>query len=269
MAIELPLIDPVALAIGPLEIRWYALSYLAGFLLGWRYCLRLVARATEGARPNSDDIDDFLTWAVLGVIVGGRLGYVLFYQSFSYLSDPLEILRVWHGGMSFHGGMVGVLLAMVFFARARQLPVLRLSDVVCAAAPIGLFFGRIANFINAELLGRKTDLPWGVVFPSDEFGLSRHPSQIYEALLEGALLFLILYFIMNKSPLRERAGLTTGVFLAGYGVFRALVELVRQPDSQVGYIMEMFTMGQLLCVPMIVAGIALCAVVLRKNPRPE
>jgi len=246
-------IDPVAFAIGPLVIRWYALAYLAGFLLGWKYCLRLANR-TPDQRPNKDDIDDFLTWAVLGVILGGRLGYVIFYQIDHYMAQPLDIFKIWKGGMSFHGGMLGVLVAMLAYAKAHKINVFKLSDIVCAAAPIGLFFGRIANFINGELYGTPTDRPWGVIF--DHAGMQpRHPSQLYEAALEGLVLFFVL-LILSRSP-NVKTGTVTGVFLLGYGLFRALVELVRVPDSHLGLIGGVVSMGQILCLPMIIGGIVI------------
>ena len=244
-------IDPVAFYIGSWPVRWYALAYLAGFVIGWKYCLSLVSKE-GGARPNAEDIDGFLVWAVVGVILGGRLGYVLFYNFDFYLNNPGEIYQVWKGGMSFHGGMIGVLIAMFAFEKYRQVNVLRLSDIICAAAPIGLFFGRIANFVNAELYGRVTTMPWGVVFPNGG-DLPRHPSQLYEALLEGLVLFVILYLMTRSDKVKD--GMVSGVFLIGYGVFRALIEFVREPDAQIGYIGGMVTMGQLLCLPMIIMGI--------------
>tara|TARA_R110001592_G_scaffold79054_3_gene236765 strand:- start:17645 stop:18463 length:819 start_codon:yes stop_codon:yes gene_type:complete len=245
-------IDPVAFSIGPLTVRWYALAYLCGFLLGWKYCLVLVNRSTN-ARPNAEDIDNFLTWAVVGVILGGRLGYILFYNFELYSANPLEILKIWHGGMSFHGGMMGVLVAMFLFSKKNKINVFSLADIVSAAAPIGLFFGRIANFINAELYGRQTDLPWGVVFPGGG-DAPRHPSQLYEALLEGAVLFLILYGMSKCSKVQARLGMVAGAFLLGYGVFRAIVEFVREPDAQIGLIGDAISMGQILCLPMIIGG---------------
>ena len=244
-------IDPVAFYIGSWPVRWYALAYLAGFVIGWKYCLSLVSKE-GGARPNAEDIDDFLVWAVVGVILGGRLGYVLFYNFDFYLNNPGEIYQVWKGGMSFHGGMIGVLIAMFAFEKYRQVNVLRLSDIICAAAPIGLFFGRIANFVNAELYGKVTTMPWGVVFPNGG-DLPRHPSQLYEALLEGLVLFIVLYLMTRSDKVKD--GMVSGAFLIGYGVFRALIEFVREPDTQIGYIGGMVTMGQLLCLPMIIIGI--------------
>ncbi len=253
MSFDIFPIDPVAFAIGPIVIRWYALAYLAGFILGWKYCLKIVARGAPNMRPNAEDIDNFLTWAVIGVILGGRVGYILFYQLDYYMSEPLDALKIWRGGMSFHGGVLGVMLAMVGFSQKHKIPLLRLSDIICAAAPIGLFFGRIANFINAELYGRATNLPWAVKFPNvDE---PRHPSQLYEALLEGLVLFIILY-ILTKNPKTKR-GTITGAFLLGYGIFRAAIELVREPDMQLGLIGGFISMGQILSLPMIIAGLAL------------
>lgn len=246
-------IDPVAFSVGPLVVRWYALAYLAGFLLGWKYCLILVSRDSD-SRPNATDIDDFLTWAVIGVILGGRLGYVLFYNFDYYISNPGDILKIWHGGMSFHGGMLGVLVAMAAFSKKREINVYRLSDVVSAAAPIGLFFGRIANFINAELYGRQTDVSWGILFPGGG-DIPRHPSQLYEALLEGLVLFVILYALSKLS--KVRAGLVSGVFLLLYGLFRAIIELVREPDAQIGLIGGVLSMGQILCLPMMIGGAVL------------
>lgn len=262
MALVFPALDPVALSLGPLEIRWYALAYLAGFLLGWRYCLMLAGKE-EGVRPDKDDIDDFLSWAVAGVILGGRLGYVLFYQFSLYMADPLEVLKIWHGGMSFHGGVLGVIAAMVLFSRVRGIELLRLSDIVCAAAPIGLFFGRLANFVNAELYGRVSDAPWAVIFPGQE--QPRHPSQIYEALLEGAILFVILNFLIRRPALREKNGIVSGAFLIGYGLFRALVEFVREPDAYLGLFAGWISMGQILCLPMILCGAGLILYAGRKR----
>jgi len=253
-------IDPVAFAIGPLVVRWYALAYMAGFLLGWKYCLRLVLGDAD-ARPNVDDIDNFLTWAVIGVILGGRIGYVLFYQLDFYLYNPSEIYKIWHGGMSFHGGVLGVMFSMMAYSIHHKVSLFKLSDVVCAAAPIGLFFGRLANFINGELVGKPTSVPWGVVFKGEDF--TRHPSQLYEAMLEGVVLFLILYAIKRYTSLK--AGTVSGVFLIGYGIFRAGVEFVREPDVQIGLIGGFISMGQVLCLPMILGGFILIFYANRKD----
>ncbi|MCK5384058.1 MAG: prolipoprotein diacylglyceryl transferase [Alphaproteobacteria bacterium] len=249
----LPNIDPVAFALGPVVVRWYALAYLAGFVLGWRYALMLIKRV-PGERPNMDDIDNFLSWAIIGVILGGRLGYVLFYNMDYYLGEPLEALKIWHGGMSFHGGVLGLVAALFLFSKRNKINVFTLSDIICAAAPIGLFFGRIANFINAELYGRVTSLPWGVVFP-DAGDLPRHPSQLYEAAAEGILLFIILYFVSKRKNVR--IGMISALFLILYGLIRGIIEFVREPDAQIGLIGDIITMGQVLCIPMILAGIVL------------
>lgn len=263
MALSFPNIDPVALAIGPLQIHWYALAYLVGFLLGWRYMLYLAARDPQA--PSAAQIDDFLPWAIVGVILGGRLGYILFYQAELYLQNPLEMLKIWKGGMSFHGGTAGMIAAMIFYARAQKIALLRLTDLVCCAVPIGLFFGRIANFVNGELFGRITDKSWGVIFP---YGGPdpRHPSQIYEALLEGALLFVILFVLAKRDAMRARPGLLSAVFLAGYACARIFVECFREPDAQLGYLFGYITMGQILCLPML-AGAAVLAVIALRNKR--
>jgi phosphatidylglycerol:prolipoprotein diacylglycerol transferase len=266
---EFPNIDPVAFSIGPVAVRWYALAYLAGFLLGWQYCMKL-AGLDAGQRPDRRDIDDFLPWAVGGVILGGRLGYVLFYQFEYYAANPLSILKLWQGGMSFHGGVLGVITALVWFSFVRRIALLRLADLVCACVPIGLFFGRIANFINGELFGRVTDSAWGMVFPRGGL-LPRHPSQLYEAALEGGALFLILFMLVKIKAVRDRPGIVAGAFLAGYGCFRAFIELFREPDAHIGYL-DIFgggfvTMGQVLSMPMVLSGLGLIVYALVKHNR--
>ncbi len=246
-------IDPIAFTLGPLVLRWYALAYLAGFILGWRYALVLIKRSYY-ARPNAEDIDNFLSWAVIGVILGGRLGYVLFYNLDYYVSAPLEALKIWHGGMSFHGGVIGIVAILFLFAKRHKINVLVLSDIVCAAAPIGLFFGRTANFINAELYGRITSQPWGVIFPGAG-ELPRHPSQLYEAMTEGLLLFIVLYLVSRRQG--YKAGAISALFLILYGSIRGLIEFVRAPDTQIGLIGDVITMGQVLCIPMVLAGVVL------------
>lgn len=260
---EFPNIDPVALYLGPLPIRWYALAYIAGFLLGWKYCLYLAGKDKD-ARPNKTDIDDFLPWAILGVILGGRLGYILFYQLEFYLADPMEIAKIWNGGMSFHGGILGVIVAIISFSYARKIHVLRLADMLACATPIGLFFGRIANFINGELFGRVTNVPWGINFPRGG-DMPRHPSQLYEAALEGLLLFIILFFLSRFETIRLRAGLLSGIFLCGYAAARFTVEFFREPDLQIGFVIDTFTMGQILCIPMFIGGVALLALAFFKG----
>ncbi|WP_097279379.1 prolipoprotein diacylglyceryl transferase [Caenispirillum bisanense] len=254
-ALPFPAIDPIAIELGPLAIRWYALAYLTGLLGGWWY-LRFLARRTPGG-PNDVQVDDFLVWATLGVVLGGRLGYVLFYKPSYYLANPLDILKVWQGGMAFHGGVLGVLVAIYLFSRLRKLSFLRLGDLVCAVVPIGLFFGRIANFINGELWGRPApDVPWAFVFPHGG-DVPRHPSQLYEAVLEGLVLFVVLHLLWRVTALRERQGFIAGAFLAGYGISRFIVEFFREPDDFLGTVAAGMTMGQLLSLPMILVGAAL------------
>jgi phosphatidylglycerol:prolipoprotein diacylglycerol transferase len=253
-ALPFPVIDPVAFEIGPVVVRWYALSYLVGFIAGWRLAIYLARRSP--IRPNGDDADAFITWAIIGTILGGRLGYIIFYNSEVYLANPLAALRVWEGGMAFHGGLVGMILAMYLFARVRGFAFLAMGDLVAAVVPIGLFFGRIANFVNAELYGRVSDVPWAVTFPTGG-GLARHPSQLYEAILEGLVLFIVMMVMMRSRRLRARPGTIGGTFLMLYGLFRFLIEFVREPDSQLGFLWLGATMGQLLSIPMILIGLAL------------
>ncbi|MEQ5793163.1 prolipoprotein diacylglyceryl transferase [Paracoccus sp. NFXS7] len=269
------------------SLRWYALAYLAGLILGWRLIVAMMRRpALWGGTPPTapDRVDDLLTWVILGVILGGRLGFVLFYEPAYYLSNPGQILQVWQGGMSFHGGFAGVIVATWAWSRSQGVPVLRLADAMAVVAPIGIFFGRIANFINAELWGRPTDLPWGVVFPGEAAqtcpGIvgpcARHPSQLYEAGLEGLLLGLILLVLVRAGGLR-RPGLAFGVFLAGYGLARMFVELFRvadaqfiTPDNPLGHVLGGpvigLTMGQTLSLPMVLIGLALVACARRRPP---
>jgi phosphatidylglycerol---prolipoprotein diacylglyceryl transferase len=248
-----PAIDPVAISFGPIAIRWYALAYIVGLLVGWRYCMALANRPPH--LVGRQDVDDFLVWATLGVVLGGRIGYVLFYKPGYYVFHPLEALYVWHGGMSFHGGAIGVTITIVLFTRARRTPLFAFSDIITEAIPIGLFFGRIANFINGELYGRPSDVPWAMVFPNGG-PVPRHPSQLYEAFCEGILLFLLL-FVAERLGLRHRPGVVTGLFLAGYAVSRMSGELFREPDVQLGYLMFGTTMGQLLSIPLLIAGIVI------------
>ena len=260
--IPFPAIDPVLVEIGPFAIRWYALAYIAGLLLGWRY-IRLLAADPSGG-PSAQDVDDFIVWATLGVVLGGRLGYVLFYNPGYFLAHPQEVVFLWRGGMSFHGGFLGVAVALVLFARRRGLGILTFADLVACAAPIGLLFGRIANFVNGELWGRPSDVPWAMVFPRAG-PLPRHPSQLYEAALEGLILFAALLALWRFSESRRRAGFLTGAFLAGYGAARTAVELFREPDAHLGFFFAGVTMGQILSLPMIAAGLWL---MVRAKPVP-
>lgn len=257
-ALAFPAIDPVAFPVGPFEVRWYSLAYMAGLIGGWLYARRLVRRPRLwGAvrRPREADLDDMLLWCALGVVLGGRVGYVLFYNFDAYLADPAEILAVWHGGMSFHGGFLGTVLAIVLFARSRGLSALSLLDLAAAVVPIGLFFGRVANFINGELWGRTApDLPWAFVFPTGG-PVPRHPSQLYEALGEGLFLFMLLALIVRLGALR-RPGLVGGVFVAGYALARVVCELFREPDAHLGYLFGGWvTIGMLLSIPMLLLGL--------------
>ncbi|WP_456305266.1 prolipoprotein diacylglyceryl transferase [Craurococcus roseus] len=251
LAIPFPAIDPVLVEIGPLVIRWYALAYIAGIVLGWRLARRLATLKPVAATP--EQIDDFVTWVTLGIILGGRLGYVLFYRPGHYLSNPLEALAVWQGGMSFHGGAIGVILAIILFARRHRLDMLALADRTTAVVPIGLFFGRLANFINGELWGRPTDVPWAMVFPHAG-PEPRHPSQLYQAGLEGLALFALLMALVWNPAIRAKRGFVAGAFLAGYGVARLVGEFFRQPDAHLGFLFAGATMGQLLSVPMVLVG---------------
>ena len=251
-AIAFPAIDPIAIGLGPVVVRWYSLAYVFGILLGWQYAMRLTTRTED--RVGRAHIDDFVMWATLGIILGGRLGYVVFYQPGYYFHNPLEIFAVWKGGMSFHGGALGVLTAMWIYCGRQNISRLSFTDLVCAAAPIGLFFGRIANFINGELFGRASDVPWAMVFPRGG-PLPRHPSQLYEAALEGFLLFVILATLIYGFNALRRPGLIAGTFFAGYGVSRFIVEFVREPDAHLGTLMGIATMGQLLSLPLIAVGL--------------
>lgn len=246
-----PHINPVAFRIGPLSVRWYGVMYLLGFVAAY-FVIRRLARE-RGLSLNAETLSDLLFYCVLGVILGGRLGYVLFYNLPFYWAHPLQIFAVWEGGMSFHGGLLGVIIASILFCHRRGLPILKTGDVLVAAAPIGLGLGRIGNFINGELWGRVTTVPWGMVFPNAG-PLPRHPSQLYEAFLEGLVLFLILWFLNRH---KARVGVPFFSFFLFYGLFRFTVEFFRQPDIQLGFLWGGWvTMGQILSVPMILIGVA-------------
>ncbi|MCB1885195.1 MAG: prolipoprotein diacylglyceryl transferase [Geminicoccaceae bacterium] len=253
-ALAFPNFDPVLIQIGPFAIRWYALAYIAGILLGWRIVRRLVQR--PGWLLTPEQIDDMVFYATLGVILGGRLGYVLFYYPGYFLQHPLEVFAVWQGGMSFHGGLTGVIVALAVFARKHRMPAFEVLDAAAVATPPGLFFGRIANFINGELWGRTTDVPWGMVFPRAG-PEPRHPSQLYEAGLEGLVLFAVMLLLARRPRRPEERGLLSGVFLIGYALARTSLELFRQPDAQLGFLVGGLTMGQLLSIPMFLFGVFL------------
>jgi phosphatidylglycerol:prolipoprotein diacylglycerol transferase len=307
--IPFPVVDPIAVAFGPFAIRWYALAYIVSLIVGWRYCLLLADRTPR--LVDRRDIDDFLVWATLGVVLGGRIGFVLFYNLPYYIDHPLQMLELWHGGMSFHGGALGVTVAIILFARSRKTSIFALSDIVIEAIPIGLFFGRLANFINDELWGRATTVWWAMQFPTElltdpqkaaaavegaekidprfntvdaviaayrdnlqiqsllaQILTPRHPSQLYEAACEGALLFLLLLYAEHRGA-RRWPGIETGIFLAGYAVARMSGEFFRQPDAQLGFLFRIgefgVTMGQLLSIPVLIAG-ALIIGWARRNP---
>jgi len=258
LALPFPAIDPVLFEVGPFALRWYALAYIAGILLAWRYMKQIAAndRIWGGlSRPTAADLDDFVLWGTFGIIVGGRFGYVLFYNPAYYAANPMEAFAVWTGGMSFHGGFAGTVIAMILFAWKRGLRLWTLFDLAGAAAPIGLFFGRIANFINAELWGRPTDVPWAFVFPGGG-PEPRHPSQLYEAALEGIVLFLVLRLLTHRFGRLRQPGFIAGAFACGYGLARIFVEFFRMPDAHIGFLAGGATMGMILSLPMVLAGIA-------------
>jgi phosphatidylglycerol:prolipoprotein diacylglycerol transferase len=279
LALPFPAIDPVAIAIGPITIKWYALAYLAGLIGGWYYARRLVmADGLWGVvkRPQVADIDDLVVWVALGVVLGGRIGYVLFYNLPMYISDPWEILAIRNGGMSFHGGFVGAILAFVLFARGKGLNAYTLLDIGAVVVPIGLFFGRIANFVNGELWGRVApDFPYAIVFPSGG-PLPRHPSQLYEAATEGLLLFIVMALSVRRFGFRK-PGLLGGIFVLGYALARTFCEFFREPDRQLGFLFGDHvgpmgggvTMGMLLCVPMMIVGLTYIVLAATGRTRPR
>ena len=267
LVIAYPVIDPVLVRIGPLPIRWYALAYIGGLIGGWGGARVLAGRQRLwGARahPSVLSIDDLVVYIAVGIIGGGRLGYVLFYNLAFYLAHPIETLFVWNGGMSFHGGLIGTALAMAVFARRNRVALDSVTDMVAAVVPIGLFLGRVANFIKPELWGRPTDVPWAMVFPGSD-GLPRHPSQLYEAGLEGLALLVLLWIVIARGGLR-REGLVTALFCVFYGVARIICECFREPDRQLGYLFEGATMGMLLSLPLIAVGLGL---LVRAYRRPQ
>ena len=261
LLIPYPHFDPVLVHFGPLAIRWYALAYIVGILAGWVYARAIIkndrlwgGNSSKNSAPMTlAAFDDFLLWVTLGIILGGRIGYVLFYNLPHFAEHPREIFELWNGGMSFHGGFTGCVVAVVLFGRKRGIPILSLGDVTCAVGPIGLFLGRIANFINGELWGRPADVPWAMVFPNGG-PLARHPSQLYEAGLEGLLLLAILAVLIRMGALK-RPGLIIGAFACCYALLRSFAEFFREPDAQLGFLWGGATMGQLLSVPLFLAGV--------------
>jgi phosphatidylglycerol:prolipoprotein diacylglycerol transferase len=269
LVLPFPAINPVLVQWGPLAIRWYALAYIAGLVLGWRLIRHIVSddRYWNGVkRPSPESIDDLLVYCAFGVIIGGRLGNVLLYDPQYYFSHPIEIFKIWEGGMAFHGGLIGALIGILIFSRRYGAPTLTVVDLCSLVAPIGIFLGRIANFIRPELWGRRTDVPWAVIFPGTD-GQPRHPSQIYEALLEGLLAFVILYALAQMGALR-RPGVITGVFAIVYGAARIFSEFFREPDPRLEELGRGLTMGMVLSLPLIVAGFGVLAWSLRRPGIP-
>ena len=257
LLITYPVFDPVAISLGPIAIRWYALAYIGGITLGWLYARALLKSEKLWGGPvpiTVLQLDDFILWVTIGIILGGRTGYVLFYNLDFFIRHPAEIFELWKGGMSFHGGFTGCVVAVVLFARRRGISILSLGDITCAVGPIGLFLGRIANFINGELWGRPTDVPWAMIFPGGG-PVPRHPSQLYEAGLEGLVLLLVLALMVRAGALK-RPGLIIGSFACFYAVARSTCEFFREPDIQLGFLWGGATMGQLLSIPLFIAGLA-------------
>ncbi len=248
-------INPVALSIGPLEIRWYALAYILGMVLG-TWLLSVLARRHYTMNLGRKFYDDFFLYVILGIVLGGRIGYVLLYQFSYYVMYPTRILMIWHGGMSFHGGVFGVGVALYLLSRKYTLPFWRLTDLVACTAPIGIFLGRIANFINGELYGRVTEMPWGIVFPNSD-GMPRHPSQLYEASLEGIVLFIIMLFIIRIPAVKDRDGLMTAIAALLYSTFRFVVEFFREPDAQLGAVLGFLSMGQIISLLLVIMAVVL------------
>lgn len=264
--VPFPDLDPVLISIGPFAIRWYALGYIFGILMGWAYGRAIIRNERNWGGPAPlalQDLDDFILWVTFGIILGGRAGYVLFYNLPHFIAHPLEIFQLWNGGMSFHGGFLGCVVAVMAFATLRKIPILSLGDIACAVAPIGILLVRLANFVNGELWGRPTDVPWAMIFPRGG-PLPRHPSQLYEASLEGLALLIVLNLMVRAGALR-RPGLVVGTFAAGYAVVRSFSELFREPDVQLGFLWGGATMGMLLSIPLFIAGIMLIVFALRRR----
>ena len=255
MALIFPDIDPVIFHLGstPFKVTWYSLSYVASILIAWKY-IQYLNKVTNSTIKEKF-IDDLVTYIILGIVVGGRLGYVLFYDLEKNLANPLNIIRTWEGGMSFHGGLLGVIITSFIYCKMHKVSFLKIADFICCAAPIGLFFGRIANFINAELYGRYTEVPWGVIFPGQNH--PRHPSQLYESFSEGLLIFTILFVLYRYTKIKNYSGMISGLFLLLYALFRGIIENYRQPDEHLGFIISNYTMGQLLSLPMVISGFIL------------
>lgn len=265
MAIQFPGIDTVAFSLGPVSVRWYGLAYMSGFILGWLYMRKLVSSPTlwrDKPPLTPEQADDFLLWATIGTVLGGRLGYIFLYEPKQFIAEPLRIFYTWEGGMAFHGGLVGVCIAVWLFSRRNRTPLLGLADLAAACVPFGLFFGRLANFINGEMYGRLTDVPWAVVFPAKfmqnhDYPGPRHPTQLYEALLEGALMFVLLRFLTHHRGALKRPGLTAGVFFVAYGAARIFVEFYKEWDVLQFFTTRWFSEGMVYSLPMVALGLYL------------
>ena len=257
-------LDPVLFNFGFMAIRWYSLAYIAGIVIGWWLGKKIIIKRFKiiGQRFNLNEFDDLITYLIISIIIGGRIGYIIFYNLDYYLSNPLDIVRIWEGGMSFHGALIGIIIATYLFSKKRKISPFFLLDIIAYVSPIGIFFGRIANFINGELVGKVTNFSWGVIFPAVD-KLPRHPSQLYEAVLEGAVLFLILNSLIFRR--KYKMGTCSYLFLIYYGIFRVISEFFRQPDPQLGYLLNLFSMGTLLSFLMIIAGIFILNVLRKKN----
>jgi len=249
--------DPILVDFGFIEIRWYSLSYIIGIILGWVYAIKIIKICKKEKYKEKyfeeDQFDDFIIYLILGIIIGGRLGYIIFYNFEYYLNQPIEIFEIWKGGMSFHGGLIGVIIAIFIFSKIKRTSFFMLSDIIACVAPISLFLGRIANFINGELYGKISNLPWAIVFPQGG-NVGRHPSQIYEALLEGIILFLIVNFFAIKKRLIVKTGYASAAFLIFYSIFRIFAEIFREPDQHIGYLFNYFSMGTLLSILTLITG---------------
>jgi len=249
-----PSIDPVIVSFGAVQIRWYSLAYVIGFLIGI-YIIKIINQKYK-KKIKDKIIDDFFIWSIIGVILGGRIGYMLFYQTTAIFSNPVKIFYIWEGGMSFHGGLIGMIISILLYSKNKSVNFFQLSDLVSSVAPIGLFFGRLANFINVELYGRITEFPFAMIYPSID-QLPRHPSQLYEAFFEGIILFIILIYFNKINYKKNNFGLITSLFLIFYGIFRILIEFLREPDAQIGFIFNFITMGQILSIPFIFLGLGI------------
>ncbi|MDD2366278.1 MAG: prolipoprotein diacylglyceryl transferase [Desulfuromonadaceae bacterium] len=258
---QFPHIDPVFLSIGPLQFRWYGLMYVLSFIFTY-FIIRSESLRKE-LPLTKDDVADLVFYGAMGVVLGGRLGYILFYNLTFYINNPLKLFAVWEGGMSFHGGFLGVVVAFLIYAKRKNISFFTIIDIAALCAPVGLGFGRIGNFINGELYGRATDLPWGIIFPGSD-GLPRHPSQLYEAFLEGLTLFIAVRFMSRKTDL---TGVAAWTFCAGYGLFRFTVEFFRQPDAQIGFLFGGISMGQILSLPMFMAGISMVVFLINRKSK--